>query len=144
MNNVQDQLGKLQHALDTMTQSKTDLIPPIVSAHAPAAPDGGGAPPSQTTSGNDLATEGSDLANPIFNIAPPGQTTAPPPSADPWTKITASFSASDQSSQFDQSSWGFSVGAQVSFGLFSAGGAYSHDESSRLALLSVLPSWHAY
>jgi hypothetical protein len=77
-----------------------------------------------------MATENSDLAQPIFGVAPPGSTTAAPIPLDPWTKITYSFSATDQKTHMDQSSWGFSAGASVTFGLFSAGGSYSHEESS--------------
>ena len=77
-----------------------------------------------------MATENADLALPIFGVTPPGSNTIPSAPLDPWTKITFSFSATDQKTHMDQSSWGFSAAASVSFGLFSAGGSYSHDESS--------------
>ena len=77
-----------------------------------------------------MATENADLARPIFGIPPPGSNIVAPVPLDPWTKITVSFSADDQERHTDQSSWGFNAGASVSYGLFSAGGSYSHDESS--------------
>ena len=77
-----------------------------------------------------MATENSYLAQPIFGVAPPGSNTAAPIPLDPWTKITYSFSGTDQKTHMDQSSWGFSAGASVNFGLFSAGGSYSHEETS--------------
>jgi hypothetical protein len=129
LNTVKDQLTKLQTLADKTTASKSGLVSTIISAHAPA-PQGDGPAQPKSASGNDLAPAGSELADPIFGIPPPGSTAVSPPAADPWTKITASFSASDQSSLYEQSSWGFSAGASVSFGLFSGGGSYSHDESS--------------
>ena len=119
-----DQIALLEDALSKKTGGS--LIGAIVSAHASD-------PTNKQGSGNDLAQPGSELANPIFGLnQAPGQTgPAAPAPADPWTKITASFSASDQKSLYTQSSWGFSVGGEASFGLFSAGGAYSHNESTR-------------
>jgi hypothetical protein len=102
----------------------------ILAAHS-SAPQGDAPADPNATSGNDTASAGDELARPIFGIPPPGSTTVTPGSADPWTKITASFAASDQKSHYDQSSWGFHVGASANWGLFSAGGSYSHDESSR-------------
>ncbi|KAE8150823.1 hypothetical protein BDV25DRAFT_139419 [Aspergillus avenaceus] len=50
-------------------------------------------------------------------------------SSDPWTTISASFSASDQTSTANTSSWGMSVGGTVGWGGFSAGGSYAHEQS---------------
>lgn len=122
---MDNQIKALQDALEKKTASRTDLIGAIVNAHASD-------PTKSQGSGNDLAQPGSEFANPIFGLSPPpaGQT-GPSVAADPWTKITASFSSSDQKSLYTESSWGFSVGGRASFGLFSAGGAYSHDESTK-------------
>jgi hypothetical protein len=125
--NVGDQLGKLRNVA---TQLSGSSITAIVNAHS-STPQGDAKPNPNATSGNDMASENADLARPIFGVAPPpGSSTAAPIPLDPWTKITFSFSATDQKTHMDQSSWGFSAGASVSFGWFSAGGSYSHDESS--------------
>ncbi|KAI9782386.1 MAG: hypothetical protein M1839_005259 [Geoglossum umbratile] len=125
--NVDDQLGKLKGISAQLSGSS---ITAIVNAHS-STPQGDAKTNPNATSGNDMATENADLARPIFGVAPPpGSNAAVPTPLDPWTKITFSFSATDQKTHMDQSSWGFSVGASVSFGLFSAGGSYSHDESS--------------
>ncbi|KAI9866194.1 MAG: hypothetical protein M1813_001755 [Trichoglossum hirsutum] len=125
--NVGDQLGKLRNVA---TQLSGSSITAIVNAHS-STPQGDAKPNPNATSGNDMASGNADLARPIFGVAPPpGSSTAAPIPLDPWTKITFSFSATDQKTHMDQSSWGFSAGASVSFGWFSAGGSYSHDESS--------------
>jgi hypothetical protein len=51
--------------------------------------------------------------------------------ADPWTDILVSYSASSFSQTKDESSWGMSVSGGLNFGLFSLGGAYSHEESKQ-------------
>ena len=51
--------------------------------------------------------------------------------ADPWTTISFSYSAADQKSATNESSWGMKVGGSVGFGLWSVGGSYSHDESHK-------------
>lgn len=56
---------------------------------------------------------------------------AQPKKADPWTTITASFKAADQSQTTDQSSWGASFSAGATFGLWSAGGNYAHEEGKK-------------
>jgi hypothetical protein len=128
LDTVVDQIKKL----GDKAEAKTELLSAIVSAHGTEAQSEGVPPPERKASGNDLAAPGSELANPIFGVSPFGSDTPPPLSADPWTKITASFSASDQDSLYEKSSWGFSVGAGGSFfGLFGGGGSYSHDESTR-------------
>jgi hypothetical protein len=114
-----------------MAGTKTDLIAAIVSASgSQAAGDAPAGATSDKPSGNNVAAAGYELANPIFGITAPGSTTTAPPAADPWTKISASFSASDFKTSTDTSSWGMSAGASLGFGLFSAGGSYSHDETS--------------
>ncbi|KAK3632228.1 hypothetical protein LTR56_016469 [Elasticomyces elasticus] len=85
-------------------------ITAIVNAHG-STPQGDTPANPDATSGNDMATENADLARPIFGIS-------------------SSFSSTDQKTHIDQSSWGLSVGAKASLGFFSAGGTYSHDESS--------------
>lgn len=126
INNVDDQLVKLKAIAANLSGSS---IVAIVNAHSSTPQEGATADPN-ATSGNDMATENSYLAQPIFGVSPPGSNTATPIPLDAWTKITYSFSATDQQTHMDQSSWGFSASAGVSFGLFSAGGSYSHDESS--------------
>ncbi len=120
---VDDQIGKLEQ----LAKGKASQgIIPIVDAHS-----AGGDP--KKTSGNDLAAPRAELASPLFGVAvPPGTDAADTPSSsDPWTKINLSFSATDLKTRSDQSSWGFSASAHVGFGFFSAGGSYSHDESTR-------------
>ena len=126
INNVDDQLGKLRAIAANLGGSS---LVAIVNAHS-STPQGDAKADPNATSGNDMATENSYLAQPIFGVPPPGSATAVPIPLDPWTKITYSFSAADQKTHTDQSSWGFSAGASVSFGLFSAGGSYSHEEST--------------
>ena len=118
------QLTKLAGGRRNKEAKSTFAIAPITGAHAPAAATEG-SPAEAGDSGNDFAALGDELANPIFDIT--DDSTAP--EADPWTKVTASYSASDQKTTLTQSSWGFSVSASASWFLWSAGGSYSHDES---------------
>ena len=85
-----------------------------------------GAQSDPPNSGNVLGGKPAGLGGQPGSNAP-----APQGSADPWTKIKLSFSATDLKSSYDESSWGFSASAGVSFGFFSAGGSYAHDESTR-------------
>ena len=82
----------------------------------------------------DLAPPGAELADDMFMLPPPTEGTGVPAAgsvSDPWTTITASFSASSQTSSSDTSSWGFSVGGGAGWGLWSVGGSYAHDQSQR-------------
>ena len=120
-------------------------IAPITSANPPGADGNEG-------SSNELASLGSELASPIFGVTPP-QDRPPAPStsagaADVWTHISASFSASDQKSTLKNSSWGMSASARFGWGLWSAGGSYSHEQSdtdfkSAMALCDVSVSFSA-
>ena len=123
INNVDDQIGKLE---EVYKGKAAEGILPIVGAHS------SGDDPKKT-SGNDMSYPGMELANPVFGVSPPagGESPSQEGSADPWTKIQLSFSATDLRTKLDQSSWGFSAEAHVGFGFFSAGGSYAHDESSR-------------
>ncbi|KAK0741578.1 hypothetical protein B0T18DRAFT_307044, partial [Schizothecium vesticola] len=47
---------------------------------------------------------------------------------DPWTTISASFSASDQKSTAYSKEWGMSVGGAAGWGLWSVGGSYAHSQ----------------
>jgi hypothetical protein len=132
--NVDDQLGKLR---SIATQLSGSSITAIVNAHG-STPQGDAKTDPNATSGNDMATENAELALPIFGVTPPGSNTVASIPLDPWTKITFSFSATDQKTHTDQSSWGFSAGGSVGFGLFSAGGTYSHDESSASVNFNLL------
>lgn len=87
--------------------------------------------------GDILAPAGSELAAPVFGLDKSGKIIPPPPAggiqnaedADPWTTISFSYSASDQKKSSSESSWGMKVGGSVGWGLWSAGGSYSHDET---------------
>ena len=94
----------------------------------------------------DLAPPGAELADDMFMLPPPTEGTGVPAAgsvSDPWTTITASFSASSQTSSSDTSSWGFSVGGGAGWGLWSVGGSYAHDQSQRY-LHILTPSIEAY
>ena len=115
--------------LKTIRNSKalqTITIPTIVSAEA------ANKKPNDSTSAIDPATCATDLApsdtasaNPMFTSADDTV------DADPWTDILVSYSASSYSQTMDTSSWGMSVSGGVNYGLFSMGGAYSHEESKQ-------------
>lgn len=89
--------------------------------------------------GTVTAEEDADQAEPVFGVggksrgtdAGSGELPLAGTASDPWVAITASFSASDQKSKMSSSSFGFTCGGGAGWGLFSAGGAYSHDKSSR-------------
>ena len=138
---VEGQVSLLQKKGGDISSTKTDLIAAIVSAQGSSAAGNadGNAGSANKTSGNNLATPGYEMANPIFGIGPTNPSTTSAPPADPWTKITASFSATDQKTAVDTSSWGFSAGGGVGFGLFSIGGSYSHESSSVFVFRNLLP-----
>lgn len=105
----------------------------------PAILDAGGAAGKNATT---VVADGAELADPLFGIdtqlsggasAGPGSAASTAPAAgtasDPWTTISASFTAEDQRSQASSSSWGMSVGGGAGWGLWSVGGSYAHDES---------------
>jgi hypothetical protein len=48
---------------------------------------------------------------------------------NPWTQISVVYSSQDQSKTQSESSWGFSVGAEVGYGLWSVGGSHAHEQS---------------
>ena len=81
-----------------------------------------------------IAPPGAEFADDIFIEPAPTSGSGVPAAgsvSDPWTTITASFSATTQTSASDTSSWGFSVGGGAGWGLWSVGGSYSHDQSQR-------------
>lgn len=106
-----------------------------------------GASSSDGSTGTMTATPGSEQPDPVFGVgdtgasstgetgnATDGKSSNLPQAgtvSDPWVTITASFSAQDQSSTTTTSSWGMSVGGGAGWGLWSVGGSYSHDQSSR-------------
>lgn len=82
----------------------------------------------------DIAPPGAEFADDLFIEPAPTSGSGVPAAgsvSDPWTTITASFSATTQTSASDTSSWGFSVGGGAGWGLWSVGGSYSHDQSQR-------------
>jgi hypothetical protein len=103
--------------------------------------EGVSASTEQDEYGTTIAPEGVEYPDPDFGIDsspqpgtnPSGGSPTPTPAlkSDPWVTISASFSAEDQMSKTDTSSWGFSVGGGYGWGLFSVGGAYAHESSSR-------------
>lgn len=109
---------------------------------AQSAPAIVGGHTDDNNNGTDVAAPGSELSDPLFGVQPPpDQPTSGGPAAadptlpqagtesDPWTTISASFSAQDQSSTATSSSWGTSVGGGAGWGLWSVGGSYSHEQS---------------
>ena len=152
LQDVQTWLGSQQDTitkeLDRLKQLRADnviitpiKVPVITGATAPKDSQDTNAP-----HGTAIAAEGSELANATFNASSPSTgsggtppadgSTLPPNSsaedADPWTKITFSYSAADVQTSSQQSSGGMKVGGLGSWGLWSVGGSYSHDESHSL------------
>ena len=133
---IVDQIAKLQLKKTAKQATQPARVPAIASADN----DDGQV-------GSIVAAEGSELADPLFQVQPPDGTidvqpapvtpatgggTAVPAAgseSDPWVTISASFSAEDQKSTSSTSSWGMSVGGGFGWGLWSAGGSYSHDQS---------------
>ena len=93
INNVDDQIGKLQ---ELHKGKAAEGIVPIVGAHS------SGDDPKKTSS-DDMASPGMELANPVFGVAPTagGESPLHEGSADPWTKIQLSFSATDLKTKLD-------------------------------------------
>jgi len=136
------QLEKLEKLRQEKAKANPASLPVITGATAPQDDKD-----KKTLSTTLVAPEGSELANPLFGInkpnpataaptptagtapatAPPATGTEDPEMADPWTTISFSYSAADQKSKANESSWGMKVG----FGLWSVGGSYSHDESHK-------------
>jgi hypothetical protein len=93
-----------------------------------------GAESDQNSNGTAFAKDGDEKALAIFTKASETEGTAATgggESSNPWTTISASFSAEDQQSKETTSSWGMSVGGGAGWGLWSVGGSYSHDQSKR-------------
>ncbi|KAK6000890.1 hypothetical protein QM012_002973 [Aureobasidium pullulans] len=125
-----NQLQQLNDKRDALLQTRPSTIPVVIGAHAEGdkrVGDGG--------TGTDLAAPDAKYANPIFGTSgdPTSKSdgSASKPTTDnPWTDMSFSFSAQGQQKASDESSWGMSVGGGVGWGLWSAGGSYSHDQSS--------------
>lgn len=129
-------LATIQDQIDALQAKRADKLttqPIKVSAIASGVSEKG-------ATGTVVAAEGSELADQLFDVPPPSSATgATAPSSsttpaagsesDPWVSISASFSASDQKSTANTSSWGMSVGGGAGWGLWSVGGSYAHDES---------------
>jgi hypothetical protein len=125
---IQDQIA----ALEAKRADKLTTQPIKVSAIVSGVSEKG-------ATGTVVAAEGAELADPLFDVPPPssaagavtsgGATPAAGSESDPWVSISASFSASDQRSTANSSSWGMSVGGGAGWGLWSVGGSYAHDES---------------
>jgi hypothetical protein len=110
---------------------KTQPPKPPVIASATATSDDPTMPNGTIVSG-----PGDENPDEAFGITQPNEDTTDPQAgsaSDPWTTISASFSASDQTSTSSTSSWGMSLGGSAGWGLWSAGGNYSHDESKTFA-----------
>ncbi|KAI8955363.1 hypothetical protein F4801DRAFT_574538 [Xylaria longipes] len=122
---IEDQISKLE----TKRKEKQITQPVRLPAFVDASTELG-------NSGSIVAAEGSELADGQFSVAPPDGypvidvgTDGAGQDPDPWVTISASFSAEDQRSIGNTSSWGMSVGGGVGWGLWSAGGSYAHDEA---------------
>lgn len=126
INIITDQITKLE----AKREEKQIVQPARLPVYVDASTEIG-------TTGSVVAVEGSELADSQFGVTLPigypgadeaGDGTTPRES-DPWVTISASFSAADQRSTRNTSSWGMSVGGGVGWGLWSAGGTYAHAES---------------
>ena len=127
---IADQRDKLVQKRSTKASSQPIGIPTVIGASA----DNG-------KQGTVFATEGSELADPAFRVNPPSSdvqsqngaaaSTAPVAGSesDPWVNISTSYSAEDQKSTSNSSSWGMSVGGGFGYGLWSVGGSYAHDQT---------------
>lgn len=123
-------IGDQISALQAKRADKLTTQPIKVSAIASGVAE-------KDATGTIVAADGSELADPLFDVPPPssaaasggGTTPAAGSESDPWVTISASFSATDQKSTADSSSWGMSVGGGAGWGLWSVGGSYAHDES---------------
>ncbi|KAI1192407.1 hypothetical protein F5X97DRAFT_317457 [Nemania serpens] len=120
---IKDQISKLEAKL----QEKRIAQPPRLPVYIDASTEAG-------STGSVVAAEGLELADGQFGVTLPGGTggTNDDPAgreSDPWVSISASFSAQDQQSTSNTSSWGMSVGGGVGWGLWSAGGSYAHAQS---------------
>jgi hypothetical protein len=125
-------LTQLKSKRDALVGQQPSTIPVVIGAHAD---DGTAGQNAGTGTGTDIAAPGAEYANPIFGTtggpnANSGTNPTAPTTDNPWTDMNLSFSSQDQKKSQDESSWGMSVGGGVGWGLWSAGGSYSHDESS--------------
>ncbi|KAI0465830.1 hypothetical protein F4859DRAFT_527711 [Xylaria cf. heliscus] len=146
-------LEKNIQALQLKRADKADLfdrVPVIEGAddENPDAPD--------ESAGTIVVPPGGEEPSPRFGVGrkveTPGGSSKNLPEAgtvsDPWVEISASFSATDQQSEEKQSSFGFSVGGSVGWGLWSAGGSYARsstksDATSDMASCDVSVSFQA-
>lgn len=129
---IDGQIAKLQAKRDQKAGQQGPGIPVIEGAEV-----------DSDSNGTIVAQKGAELADPVFLKDPTATTAtttaeADTPSSDPWTEISVSFSAEDQSSTTNTSSWGMSVGGGGGWGLWSVGGNYAHDESKRYERPTVL------
>ncbi|KAK5163218.1 uncharacterized protein LTR77_010804 [Saxophila tyrrhenica] len=137
---LQSNVSKLEQARTKKMASQPPGPTVIASATAGKGSGNDGVP-----DGTVAAVAGDENPNPVFGVGPnasgasttPGAAGSDPntlpqggTASDPWTSIKCSFSAKDQSSTASTSSRGFSVGGGAGWGLWSVGGAYSHDQSS--------------
>jgi hypothetical protein len=141
---VQEQLLALEQKRKLKVKEELSDVPVPIGAHAKSNGDGSEDKGSkgEGSEGTDHAPPGSEFAKPEFGIPKPpnpdvpgSQPELPNKGSDPWTMITLSFSAQDQAKTESESSWGFSVGGGFGWGLWSAGGAYSHEQSQKYDLL---------
>ncbi|KAK0729464.1 hypothetical protein B0H67DRAFT_638077 [Lasiosphaeris hirsuta] len=70
-----------------------------------------------------------DGANPNVPAVQRDPAREPIPTSDPWTTVKCVISSQDMTKTNTQSAWGMSVGGGVGWGLWSAGGSYSHDQA---------------
>lgn len=118
--------------------------PPASNSGASAADQGSSQPSTAVVAkpkaaGTITAAPGDELAAPLFGVNVPATSNRSTgedlpeegSTSDPWTTIKVSFSAEEQSSTENTSSWGMSVGGGAGWGLWSVGGSYAHDQTNK-------------
>jgi hypothetical protein len=122
--------------IDSQLTKLADVKKEREGANAFKVPVITGAESDANSNGTAYAKDGDEKALDIFTKTQEAGGAGAPAgddSSNPWTTISASFSAEDQQSKDTTSSWGMSVGGGAGWGLWSVGGSYSHDQSSRYA-----------
>lgn len=138
----QDRLKTVARSIDHMKkllENKSEganMLPTIVGAEATKTKEGKF---DQEKCATDTAPADAALPNSIF-AATGSESGSPSPSpsggsdstnSNPWTSVAVSYSAATFAQTKYEKSWGMSVSGGLNYGLFSLGGAYSHEESSK-------------
>jgi hypothetical protein len=128
---IENQEAKINAELSDLRTKRSDklasnpvTVPVIVNADT-------GEDKSTTDDSLTFAAPDESDVNPLFKEASNLNTLDSDSTADPWTTIKCSFSATTQSQKSDTSSWGTSFGGGAGWGLWSVGGSYSHEQSAR-------------